>query len=514
MKPAPDSSRAIAVALVLATLGAYATVVGNGFVHIDDNAYVTDNPHVQAGLSAGTVAWAMTTFRAGNWHPLTWLSHALDCQLYGLHPAGHHVTSLLLHVVNVLGLFFLLRRWTGSIGRSAFVAALLALHPLHVESVAWVAERKDVLSGFFWIATLWAYALWVERPGAGRYALVLACFALGLMSKPMLVTLPFVLLLLDVWPLRRVGAPFVREKIPLFLLAAASSVVTFLVQRDQGAMALGAKLPAGLRVENAVVSYAAYIVQTVWPAGLGSFYPHPIDADSFARVAGSALLLAAVTAAAILARRTHPYALVGWLWYLGTLVPVIGLVQVGAQARADRYTYLPLIGLSIAVAWAAVDVAANFRHGRRALAAAGLALAATWSVLTWEQVAYWKDDRALFGRIVELVPDNAAAHGMLGMVHLRERRIPEAIAEYQTALRLEPSYAQGHSNYGMALEIQGRSDEAISEYRAAVALDPNLAEAQHNLGAALTKAGLAEEGAAHLEAARRIEAARRSASSR
>jgi hypothetical protein len=516
MNPVSNRTRAIvlAAALVLATLAAYSSVVGNGFVHIDDNGYVTDNPHVQGGLSAGTVAWAMTTFRAGNWHPLTWLSHALDCQLYGLHPVGHHVTSLALHLANVLGLFFLLRRWTGSIGRSAFVAALFALHPLHVESVAWVAERKDVLSGFFCIATLWAYALWVERPGVGRYALVLVAFALGLMAKPMLVTLPFVLLLLDVWPLRRAGAPLVREKIPLFLLAAGSSVVTFLVQRDQGAMALGARLSAGLRIENAVVSYVAYIVQTIWPAGLGSFYPHPIDADSFGRVAGSALVLAAVSAAAILTRRTRPYVMVGWLWYLGTLVPVIGLVQVGAQARADRYTYLPLIGLSIAVAWAAVDVAANSRNGRRALVAVSLVLAATWTALTWRQVAYWKDDRALFGRIVELVPDNAAAHGMLGMVHLREGRIPEAIAEYQIALRLEPNYAQGHSNYGMALEIHGRSDEAISEYRAAVALDPNLAEAQHNLGTALMKAGFAEEGAAHLEAARRIEAARKAASPR
>ncbi len=504
----------LALGLVLATLAAYSSVAGNGFVHIDDNTYVTDNPHVQAGLSAGTVAWALTTFRAGNWHPLTWLSHALDCELYGLHPAGHHVTSLVLHVVNVLGLFFLLRRWTGSIGRSAFVAALFALHPLHVESVAWIAERKDVLSGFFWIATLWAYALWIERPGIGRYALVLVCYALGLMAKPMLVTLPFVLLLLDVWPLRRVGVPLVREKIPLFLLAAGSSVVTFLVQRDQGAMALGARLPPGLRIENAVVSYAAYMAQTVWPAGLGSFYPHPIDADSFGQVAGSALVLAAATAAAILTWRTRPYVMVGWLWFLGTLVPVIGLVQVGAQARADRYTYLPLIGLSIAVAWAAVDVAATFRNGLRALAAVSVVLAATWAFLTWKQVAYWKDDRALFGRIVELVPDNAAAHGMLGMVHLREGRLPEAIEEYRTALRLEPNYAQGHSNYGMALELQGRRDEALIEYRRAVACDPNLAEAQHNLGAALVKAGLAEEGAAHLEAARRIETARKPTSPR
>jgi tetratricopeptide (TPR) repeat protein len=474
----------LAAGLVLATLAAYASVARNDFIHIDDNTYVTDNPHVQAGLSLGTLAWAFTTSRGANWHPLTWLSHALDCQLFGLHPAGHHLTSLLLHVVSAVWLFFLLRRATSSTGRSAFVAALFALHPLHVESVAWVAERKDVLSGLLWMATLWSYLRWVELPGAGRYALVLLLYALGLLAKPMLVTLPFVLLLLDLWPLSRMSMiwPRVREKLPLFALAVAASVITFFVQRAQGAMAGGAKIPLGLRIENALVSTVAYVAQTVWPARLGFFYPHPLEAYPVWQVAGSALLLAAASVVAFLTLRTRPYVAVGWLWFLGMLVPVIGLVQVGTQARADRYTYLPLIGLSIAVAWGAFDLAGRARWGRIALAAGAVALAASWAILTSVQVGHWKNDRTLYEREVALLPDNAAAHGMLGMVHLRERRLDQAIAEYKIALSLEPKYAQGHSNYGMALELQGNKHEALAEYQRAVAFDPNLAEAHFNLG--------------------------------
>jgi len=494
---------ALLILLVAATLAAYAPVARNDFLHVDDNTYVTDNPHVQGGLSPGTVGWAFTTSRGGNWHPLTWLSHALDCGLFGLRPAGHHLVNVALHAASVAGLFLLMFRMTRAPGRSVFVAALFALHPLHVESVAWVAERKDVLGAFFWIATTWAYVLWVERPSPARYAAVCVLYALGLMSKPMLVTLPFALLLLDVWPLGR-GARMWRDKIPLLVLAAAASLATFLVQRAEGAMKFAATVPFGQRAENAVVSSIAYLAQTVRPTGLGFFYPFPKEGYPAWEVAGAALALVAATAGAWLARKRAPWLPVGWLWYLGTLVPVIGLVQVGAQARADRYTYVPLIGISIAVAWGADAIAARFRGGRAVLAAAAILVALCWTLLTRAQLGYWKDDRTIYEREVALLPRDASAHGMLGMVYLRERNLDASIREYEIALSLEPGYALGHSNYGMALELQGRRNEALAEYQRAVACDPRLAEAQFNLGRLLAAAGRRPAAIEHLEAALRL----------
>jgi len=498
---------ALAASLLLATLLAYSSLARNGFVHIDDNAYVTDNPHVQAGLAPETFAWAFTTSRAANWHPLTWLSHALDCELFGLDPRGHHLTSLAFHAATTLWLFFLLLRATGAAGRSAFVAALFALHPLHVESVAWVAERKDVLAGFFFVATVWAYLRWVERAGVLRYAFVLASYALGLMAKPMLVTLPFVLLLLDAWPLGRLSEPWprLREKIPLLLLAAGSSAATFLVQRAEGAMTAGAGIPLGSRIENAIVSYVAYLGQTVRPAGLAIFYPHPRGAHSLLEVAGCALLLLAISAVAWHGRKERPYLAVGWLWYLGMLAPVIGIVQVGAQARGDRYTYLPLIGISIAVGWWAVDLAGRLRPGRAVLATTAVLLAGAWAILTHRQVAVWRNDLSLFEREVELLPNDASAHGMLGKIHLREGRLDEAVAEFRIALELEPKYGEGHSNYGMALELQGERHAALAEYAEAVRCQPDLIEARVNLGRLLDAAGKREAAIEHLEAAVRLD---------
>jgi Flp pilus assembly protein TadD len=368
------------------------------------------------------------------------------------------------------------------------------LHPLHVESVAWVAERKDVLSAFFWILTTLAYVAWTQKKGTARYAAVLALFALGLMSKPMLVTLPFTLLLLDVWPLRREGGPFVREKIPLFLLAAGSSVVTFLVQRAQGAMTLSDRIPFGLRVENALVSYAAYLGKAVAPARLAVYYPHTAEAYPAGQVAGAALLLGGITWFAWRSRSTRPWLVVGWLWFLGTLVPVIGLVQVGSQAMADRYTYVPLIGLSAAVAFGAAEF-------KSALAALLLVGAAAWTALTWRQVGYWKDDRTLFGHLAQVMPENHLAHHILGCVDLREHRLDEATAEFREALRLRPSYAEAHSNLGMALELSGRAPEAVESYETALRWSPNLAEAHHNLGRLLATQGHLEAAIAHLEAA-------------
>ena len=488
---------AAAAGLALLVVLAYARVAGNGFIDLDDNDYVTQNLRVQAGITWKGILWALTTGHSANWHPLTWLSHLLDCQLFGLDPRGPHLVNLAIHLASTLCLLRFFLRTTGSLGASLFVAAAFGLHPLHVESVAWVAERKDVLSAFFWILSMHAYVRWTERPGLGRYAVLLGACLLGLLSKPMLVTLPFALLLLDHWPLARARAvPFGRrcvEKLPLFLLAACSSAVTFLVQEARGAMALGDQIPFGLRAQNALVAYAAYLRKSLLPVDLAVYYPHPIGAYPAGRVAVAVLVLAALSALAWRAARARPWIAVGWLWFLGTLVPVIGLVQVGSQAMADRYTYVPMIGLAFAVAY-------SVREG----AAAGALLvlcAGAWTALTWRQVGYWKDDRTLFQHVADVQPDNHLAHGILGNVHLREGRLREAMAEFQTALRARPGYAEGHSNLGMALELLGNPTEAAKEYEIALRWSPGLVEAHHNLGRLLVREGELPAAIAHLEVA-------------
>jgi len=483
---------AVSVGLVALTLLAYGRVALNGFIDLDDNQYVTQNSIVQAGLTWEGVQWAFTTGHSANWHPLTWLSHMLDCELFGLSPAGHHLTSLAIHLASTVLLFRLFHRTTARLGASAFVAAVFALHPLHVESVAWVAERKDVLSALFWILTSLAYVSWTEKKGAGRYALVLVLYALGLLAKPMLVTLPFVLLLMDRWPLGRAFA-FV-EKIPLFALAAASATVTFLVQRSAGAMSLGDWIPVDARVQNALVSYVAYLRQSIVPTGLAVYYPHPVEAYPFWKVAGAAAVILGITVLALLALKRRPWVTVGWLWFLGTLVPVIGIVQVGSQARADRYTYLPMIGLSLAVAFSAAGRAVWLL-----VAAVG-----AWTVLTCRQVEYWRNDTTLFTHVARVMPENHLAHGILGIVHLREGRLQEAILELRESIRLRESYAQGHSNLGMALELSGREEEALAQYRSATLWMPALAEAHYNLGALLHRRGRKLEAVHHYERALEI----------
>ncbi len=347
-----------------------------------------------------------------------------------------------------------------------------------------------------WSLTTLAYVAWTEKKGAARYAAVLALFGLGLMSKPMLVTLPFTLLLLDVWPLRRSGRPLLLEKIPLFLLAAASSIVTFLVQRAQGAMTLGDRIPLGLRIENALVSYCAYLGKAIAPARLAVYYPHTAEAYPAWQVAGAALLLAGITWFALRSLSARPWLIVGWLWFLGTLVPVIGIVQVGSQAMADRYTYVPLIGLSAAVAFGAAE-------SKNVLAALLLVGAGAWTALTWRQVSFWKDDRTLFGHLTSVMPENHLAHHILGCVYLREHRLDEAMVEFKEALRLRPSYAEAHSNMGMALELSGHAAEAIESYEAALRWSPDLPEAHFNLGRLLAVQGHLDTAIAHFEAALR-----------
>ena len=387
----------IAIVLLAVTMMAYSAVGSFGFVNFDDPDYVYRNLQVAQGLTWSGVQWAFTTGHASNWHPLTWISHMLDVQVFGLHPGAHHVINLLLHLANTLLLFGVLQRSTGATGRSALVAALFAVHPLHVESVVWIAERKDVLSTLFFMLTLWAYVSYTHSPALRRYLAVFVLLALGLMAKPMLVTLPFVLLLLDLWPLKRVGVDawdratatrLVVEKIPLFALVAISSIVTFLVQREGGAVINLEGISLALRLSNALLSYIAYIGNMVWPSGLAILYPYPGSIPMWKSAAALALLLAA-SAAAIMAVRRRPYVTVGWFWYVGTLVPVIGIVQVGTQAMADRYTYIPLIGLFLLIAWGGYDLPGRESSRRVPLAAVCVMMVATLGVATWNQSRYW-----------------------------------------------------------------------------------------------------------------------------
>jgi len=495
---------AIALVLAVATLAVYAPTVRHGFVDYDDDVYVFRNPHVVAGLTAESVAWAFTTMEVSYWHPLTWISHMLDCQIFGLRPAGHHLTSLALHTANVVLLFVVLAHLTGGVWRSALVAALFGLHPLNVESVAWVAERKNVLFAFFWILTLGAYGWYVRRPGPARYLAVAAGTALALMSKPMAVTLPFVLLLLDFWPLARMSRPaFVRlfmEKLPLILLAALASAATIQAQLQVGAVVAVDALPPGERLANAVVSYLAYIGKLVWPARLGVFYPHRESSLPTAQVVAIGTVLVLVTAAALRAARRAPYLVVGWLWYLGTLLPVIGIVQVGTQAMADRYTYVPAIGLFIAVAWGVAALAAR-RPAPRGLAMAAAVLLVALAARTVVQLRAWRDSASLFAATIAAVPDSWVAHYNLGNAWMAAGRTAEAEAEFSETVRLRPRFARGHNNLGDALDALGRHERAIAAYQEAIRVNPEMAEAYNNLGTSLAALGRLQEAEVRLREA-------------
>ena len=443
----------IAIAVGLAALVAivYAPVRHFDFVQLDDPAYVTENPHVLRGFTLEGLRWALTTGHAANWHPLTWLSHMLDVQLFGLAPGAHHVTSVLLHLASTLLLFGLLARMTGAPWRSAFVAALFGVHPLHVESVAWVAERKDVLSALFWMLTMWTYVAFVRAtpPGdsqarrRGFYVLMLAFYALGLMAKPMLVTLPFALLLVDWWPLGRFRRsktwPLVREKLPLFCMAAASSAVTVLVQQKGGAFSTLESNPFSLRLQNALVSAVAYLRDLVWPGGLTVIYPFP-DAIPAWQTAGACVVLGGLSLIACRLARRHPYLPVGWLWYLGTLVPVLGFVRVGLQSRADRYTYVPLIGISIAIAWGGAALAARARMPRQVTPIAAAAAILACALVARTQVGYWQDNVSLFTRatVLTLHVNEYDAHMSLGATLAGQGRMDEALRHFTEAMRLQP----------------------------------------------------------------------------
>jgi tetratricopeptide (TPR) repeat protein len=514
----------------------FGQTLGHEFVNFDDDKYVYENPAVTRGLNLKGVEWAFTHIVVSNWHPLTMMSYMLDCRLYGLNAGGYHLTNVLLHTASVILLFLVLRRMMGlrpekGIGattpqagvlwRSAFVAAVFAIHPLRVESVAWVAERKDVLSGLFFMLTLWAYVRYVRRPfSLGRYLSVVFLFALGLLSKPMVVTLPFVLLLLDYWPLNRF-APLtpgpavtgdgdslknhsipwrlILEKIPLLALSGAACVATMVAQKD-----IIVPVPLALRIGNAAVSYVVYLRQMLCPAGLAVLYPYPQNGLSGWEITLAVVLLAAISAGVFLRRQKKPYLLIGWLWYLGMLVPAIGLIQSGLRAYADRYTYLPQIGLYLMLTWAAAELCAGWRH-RRVVLGGGSAIILTALILCARaQTAYWRNSESLWTHTLACTSDNYIAHNILGYALCQKGRVDEAIAHYQTALQIKPDYVEAYNNLGNALLQKGNVDEAITHFQMALQIKPDYVVTSYNLGNALLQNGKVDEAIVQFQTALQI----------
>jgi tetratricopeptide (TPR) repeat protein len=499
--------------LGLLILAVYVPVAGFDFVGIDDPGYVTNNGFVQRGLDRANVAWAFTTTAQGNWHPLTWLSLMLDAQLGGTQSGRlFHLTNLALHLANALLMFHVLWRMTRRTWRSAFVAALFAVHPLHVESVAWIAERKDVLSTLFWLLTMLAYVRYVERPGGARYGLLLLVYSAGLLSKPMLVTLPLLLLLVDYWPLGRFDGTrawpkLALEKLPLLLLAAASSAATLFAQTAGGAVAQLEQFPLGTRVANALVAYVAYLYKTIWPTSLALPYPYPYHSLTPFNVIFSVVILLGISVGVIRFARQRPYLPVGWLWYVVSLLPVIGLIQVGSQAMADRYTYVPLTGLFVIVAWGVPDLlgddAARALGRRVVLAVAGVAAVLGLAGLARVQVGYWRDSVTLFSHALEVTERNPMAHYGLAIDAYKRGRLERAESQHRQALRLHPTYVEAHTGLAAVLFKQQRYDQAESAYREALRLRRNDPLIRCGLGEALLKQQRLEEAAEQFEEALR-----------
>ncbi|HEX5219242.1 MAG TPA: tetratricopeptide repeat protein [Verrucomicrobiae bacterium] len=490
--------RLAVVSLGLAALvfAAFQPAFDNGFVGYDDPDYVTSNPTVQQGLNWAGIKWAFTSTEAANWHPLTWLSHMLDVQMFGLNPAGHHLTSVLLHTLSSVLLFLTLRLMTGATWPSLIVAALFGLHPLRAESVVWVAERKDALSTVFWFLTLLAYAGYAQAPAAGTrkvktcYALTLLSFVCGLMAKPMLVTLPFALLLLDFWPLKRFQqsklTSLLLEKVPLFLLSLASCVVTFLVQRTAGAV--NEYMSPGYRLSNAVIALTRYLGKMFWPTDLAFFYPHPNKWPALL-VAGAVVLVAVLSVLAVRLRQRDPALLVGWCWFVGTLIPVIGLVQVGQQSIADRYTYIPSVGILIAVIWGMGALASRVPQSSTALGVVAGVAALGCLILTRQQARVWQSTESLCRHAIAVVPGNYLAHDMLGAALEKRGAITEAMRQHLLALEIKPDYADAYNNLAVALQRQGQPAKAVEHYQRALQLRPRYPEAHFNLAVALENAG-------------------------
>lgn len=516
------SSIIIIVLLCSITAAIYARAAFFPFCILDDSEYVSQNAHVMAGLSVDSIQWAFTTFHSNNWHPVTWLSLMLDSQIFGLNPIGYHVTNIVFHVVNTALIFILFSSMTGALWRSAFVAALFALHPLHVESVAWIAERKDVLSTFFWIVTLLFYTAYVKRGRLGNYALALTAFALGLMAKPMLVTIPVVLLLLDFWPFHRIGLPLftkavsseagnvhfmnsgklVVEKLPFMALSILSSLVTLYAQSGSNAISSLTNLSVADRLGNALLSYAVYIRKMLLPFDLAVFYPLTLvdlwkACFAFFLLAGALFLVFRKT-------RDYPYLTVGALWYFITLLPVIGLVQVGEQSMADRYTYIPLIGLFVMASWGAVDVAARYPRLRNAIITAGMAAVFYFAVAAGIQLSYWKDNIALFSHVIDVTRENFKAHYCLGMAYTGGGRPDLAVREFQEALKINPDEPYSRRSLAISLQMTGKIEEAIAEYNKSLEKYPDDFLCHNDLGMALLQQGRFDEAIRHFSEALRL----------
>ena len=501
----------ICVFLVLLVAAVFGQTARFGFVNYDDPDYVSGNPVVKKGLTLQGAVWALTYGRIGHWHPLTWLSHMADCQIYGLWAGGHHLTNVALHAAAAALLFLVLRDMTGKMWRSAFVAAVFAIHPLRVESVAWIAERKDVLSGVFFMLTLWVYAQYVRRPSRGRYVGMTLLYGLGLLSKNTLVTLPFVLLLLDYWPLKRIAdggspvsdlKPLLLEKIPLFLLSIGSCVVTALVPEK---ITDGYQLPIWLRVGNALVAYVTYLRQMMFPAGLANPYPYPPDGVPFWQAALAFVLLVAISAGVFVGRNQRPFLLMGWLWYLGVMVPMIGIVQISYYAHADRYTYLPEIGLAIAGTWAVAEWSAGWKFRRAVSGGLMAVIIAALMVCAAIQTSFWKSSEPLWNHTLAVTSNNSFAHNNLAVALLQKGDVDGAIVHLREAVAIWPDYAQAQNNLGNALLQKGRLDEAIARYQKALAIQPDNIEVQNNLGIAFFQKGLVDEAVAQYQKALAIE---------
>jgi len=512
----PSWVAAICIALAGVTWTVFGQTLWHDFINYDDDIYIYENPNIVSGLTRPAIRWAFTHAHAGNWHPLTSLSHMFDCQVYGLNAGGHHFTNVLLHTLAVVLLFLFLQQVTAAPWRSAFVAAVFAVHPLRVESVAWIAERKDVLSGVFFMLTLLAYARYVSgKRYLLRYLLVAFFFALGLMAKPMLVTLPWVLLLLDYWPLGRFGshslgndANFARrstfsrlvaEKIPLFLLSFLSSLLTWWAQRAY--IRSTSEIPLVLRAENAIVSYVRYLRQLLWPADLAPFYPHPRATLPLLLVIAAAVLLVAISAVVLCYGRKRPYLTTGWGWYLIMLFPVIGLVQVGEQALADRYTYLSQIGIVLAITWTAADATAGNRHLQRLVTFTAVAVTVTLAWCACHQTRYWRNSESLWLQTLAVTENNDLAHNNLGEAWSRSGRVDDAIREYQAALKITPESPVARNNLGLNFLKQGKVAEAIQEFRRVLSRDPQSVKGRLGLADSLLRSGRATEAIGEYEKA-------------
>ena len=521
VKNRPRLEFIVSLFLVLITLVAYWQLPSHDFLRFDDNEFITKNIHVHEGITRENIAWAFSITDYAYWHPLTWLSHILAFQLFGLKASMHLLINLFLHIASTLLLFFVLRRMTGSLWKSAFVAALFALHPLNVESVAWASECKNVLSTFFWMLTMLTYARYAERPGFYRYLVTFFVFALGLMAKPMLVTLPFVLFLFDYWPLCRFklaqsdgmghgfskSIPFVSrwsqvlrlvlEKVPFLSLSAVCIYLSSLSVQHLGIVISTASVPMKLRIYNALVSYVSYIKKMVWPHNLAVYYPYP-ESIPFWKVAGAALFLVCVSILVFRALRSKPYLAVGWLWYIGTLVPAIGLIQAGLwPSIADRFAYVPLIGLFIVIAWGVPDLVARWRYKKMVLATTAMALLLTFTAATWFQNRYWQNSVTLFSHNVNLTQNNSVAHNILGSALQQQGKLIEAISHYAKALKIDSNYAEAHNNLGYTLTRQNHYKEAIYHYNEALRINPTYTDAHNNLGTALIHQGNEKEAIYH-----------------